>query len=184
MVEFGVAWLGVVSLTNTRLRPSWLMKRILFLLVLATALRADWSPRQYRLEWDTQPGETYLLVHAATASRQIIYIYDKNATNGYTLASSLIADHQFTPWFSNPVATNILHVLQGSGDFQWTKYYLVAVTNGVMWRTSNIVGWPTNQEFELTSTDPSFTLRLVPMRVGPPMVEGLPPFEPTDLRLR
>jgi hypothetical protein len=59
-------------------------------------------------------------------------------------------ESEFKPSLSIETRTDIdytkIPVLQGSG-YTWTKFYVAAVTNNVMFKTSNIVGWPTNQHF-------------------------------------
>ena len=75
--------------------------------------------------------------------------------------------------------TNSQTVLQGTSD-AGIRWYVVAVLNNTnMYRTSNIVSWPTN--WNTVSTN-NFTIQLNRMPIGPPMfINHNPPKRPQSV---
>jgi hypothetical protein len=146
-----------------------------------------WKPVQYKLEWGHVPNARYRLFSCGQAMNDNYWTKD---TNG-VWTSVVVTNKDFSPWFqkrysaneSDPtnewsfdVTNNSVSVFQGKSA-AGIKFFVVAVLNNTnMYKTSNIVGWPTN--WNTISTN-NFSLKLIRLPVGPPMyINSNPPFQP------
>lgn len=135
----------------------------------------EWKPVQYRLEWPSTPNLKYRLFKAGQGMNDEYWL--KNTNTG-VWASVVQTNKEFSPFYpiTSDYTTNKTMVLQGKSQAA-VKWYVVEVsTNNVMYRTSNIVSWPTN--WTTLSTN-GFALKLVRLPVGPPMfINHNPPRPP------
>ncbi|TRO55120.1 hypothetical protein E2P64_07755 [Candidatus Bathyarchaeota archaeon] len=160
----------------------WLLAFGLLAVVFSYAEQKRWNPVQYYLEWDEFSSATnYTLYHAGQGMND--YYYTTNEAGEYTVPVA-ITNKEFSSWFgrdllSDEKYTNRLNVLQGKSE-AGVKYFMVASFDDGTYKTSNIIGWPTNWNTIPTN---GFALRLTRTKVGPPMyINPNPPDAPRNFQ--
>lgn len=176
------------------------------LLAVFTMAEQQWKPVQYYIEWDTVPGARYRVFHAGqpmnesyfTTNELGEYTVEVPITNKaftpwfpshyrpnelgplitWTNTDGEVRTERFAPTneWSFDVDDNTLNVLQGKSQ-AGVKFFVVAVLNNTnLYKTSNIVGWPSVWNTESTN---GFELRLIRTPLGPPMyINHNPPGKP------